>query len=131
MTDDEFPWQIDDSVGGANALVVEDDPALAQVCVQELERLHVHAMVVGTKTEAMAILARRADPLAFAFVDPSIRDASDVDVAAEARRLRPTLPLVVASSDVADLLSVDGVVLCKPFTAEQFQAALDAALVGD
>jgi hypothetical protein len=40
------------------------------------------------------------------------------------------VPLVVATNDILDLLTADGVVLCKPFTAAQFQAALDDALVG-
>jgi hypothetical protein len=41
------------------------------------------------------------------------------------------MPLVVATNDIEDLLTAEGVVLCKPFTAAQFQDALDAALVGE
>lgn len=113
------------------ALVVEKDPDLARVCVRALERLHVRAKVVWTREEAIDVLARRDEPLAFAFVDPELVDGADAGIAAEAQRLRPTLPLVVATSDIEDLLTAEGVVLCKPFTAEQFQAALDAALVGE
>jgi len=113
------------------ALVVEHDPDLARLCVRALERLHVRAKVVWTRDEAMAVLARRAEPLAFAFVDPELRDGAGADIAAEAQRLRPTMPLVVATNDIEDLLTAEGVVLCKPFTAAQFQDALDAALVGE
>lgn len=113
------------------ALVVEHDPELARLCVRALERLHVRAKVVWTRDEAMDVLERHEEPLAFAFVDPELRDGGAADIAAAAHRLRPTMPLVVATSDIEDLLTAEGVVLCKPFTAEQFQDALDAALVGD
>lgn len=113
------------------ALVVEHDPELARVCVRALERLHVRAKVVWTRDEAMDVLERHEEPLAFAFVDPELRDGAAADIADAAHRLRPTMPLVVATSDIEDLLTAEGVVLCKPFTAEQFQDALDAALVGE
>src|SRR5262245_16125767 len=124
LPDDEAPATT------GTALVVEDDPELARLCVRALERLHVRAKVVWTRDEAMAVLARR-EPLAFAFVDPELRDGPMKDIAAEAQRLRPTMPLVVATSDIEDLLTAEGVVLCKPFTSEEFQSALDAALVGE
>lgn len=113
------------------ALVVEHDPELARLCVRALERLHVRAKVVWTRDEAMDVLERHEEPLAFAFVDPELRDGAAADIADAAQRLRPTMPLVVATSDIEDLLTAEGVVLCKPFTAEQFQDALDAALVGE
>ena len=125
LTDDE---PLAEAIG--TALVFESDPDLARVCVLALERLHVRAKVVWTREDAMAVLARRGEPLSFAFVDPEACDGAGAGLAAEAQRLRPTMPLVVATSDLEDLLTADGVVLCKPFTAEQFQSALDDALVG-
>jgi ActR/RegA family two-component response regulator len=125
LVDDEAPATT------GTALVVEDDPDLARLCVRALERLHVRAKVVWTREEAMEVLAQRGEPLAFAFVDPELRDGPAAELAAEAQRLRPTMPLVVATSDIEDLLTADGVVLCKPFTSAEFQSALDAALVGE
>jgi ActR/RegA family two-component response regulator len=126
----EIPGDAEAEELTGTALVVEKDPELARVCVRALERLHVRAKVVWTRDEAMAVLARRAEPLSFAFVDPELGDGAGGGLAAEAHRLRPTMPLVVATNDIEDLLTADGVVLCKPFTAAQFQAALDDALVG-
>jgi DNA-binding response OmpR family regulator len=112
----------------ARALVVEDDPELAHRCAKTLDRLGIHADVVWTREQAIELLTRTSTPLAFAFVDRGLRDGSGADLAAEAHRLRPATPLVVASGSIADVLVEDDVVLCKPFTAEQFQAAFDAAL---
>ena len=129
LIDAETEFEVPEEATGT-ALVVEKDPDLARVCVRALERLHVRAKVVWTRDEAMAVLARRSEPLSFAFVDPELCDGADAGLAAEAQRLRPTMPLVVATNDIEDLLTADGVVLCKPFTAQQFEAALDDALVG-
>jgi DNA-binding response OmpR family regulator len=112
----------------ARALVVEDDPELAHRCAKALDRLGIHADVVWTREQAIELLTRTSTPLAFAFVDRGLRDGSGADLAAEAHRLRPATPLVVASGSMSDVLASDDVVLCKPFTAEQFQAAFDAAL---
>ena len=111
----------------ACALVVEDDPEVAHRCSKALDRLGIHAEVVWTREQAIEVLTRTSTPLAFAFVD-GLRDGSAADLAAEAHRIRPLTPLVVASGSLADVLTADGVVICKPFTAEQFRAAFDAAL---
>jgi DNA-binding response OmpR family regulator len=112
----------------STVLVVEDDPALARVCVSRLAQLHMRAKVVATPGEAMDCLADSHEDYAVAFVDSGVAHGA-ADLAAEAHRLRPTLPIVVASDALEDVLTSEGVVLCKPFTADQFQAALDAALV--
>jgi ActR/RegA family two-component response regulator len=112
----------------ASALVVEDDPELAHRCARTLDRLGIHAEVVWTREQAIDVLTRTTTPLAFAFVDRGLRDGSGADLAEEAHRLRPATPLVVATGSMCDVLASEDVVLCKPFTAEQFQAAFDAAL---
>jgi ActR/RegA family two-component response regulator len=112
----------------ASALVVEDDPEIAHRCAKTLDRLGIHAEVVWTREQAIELLTRTTTPLAFAFVDRGLRDGSGPALAAEAHRLRPATPLVVATGSMCDVLASDDVVLCKPFTAEQFQAAFDAAL---
>jgi ActR/RegA family two-component response regulator len=113
----------------ASALVVEDDPELAHRCAKTLDRLGIHAEIVWTREQAIDLLSRKDTPLAFAFVDRALRDGSGPALEAEAHRLRPATPLVVATGSIADVLVADDVVLCKPFTAEQFQAAFDAAVI--
>jgi CheY-like chemotaxis protein len=114
-----------------SALVVEDDPEVARLCVQRLARLEIQAKVVWCRDEALAILARQDLPLAFAFVDTALHDGSGPQIAARAAELRPAMPIVLSSGAIQDVLTADGVVLCKPFTPEQFEAAFDAALLDE
>jgi CheY-like chemotaxis protein len=112
----------------ARALVVEDDPESARICSHGLERLGLATEVVWTTEAAIEALgARRAD-LAFVFIDLSLHGGAGRRVADEARRLHPASTIVEASASIGDVLGADAVVLAKPFNAEQFQSAFDAAL---
>ena len=51
------------------ALVVEDDPDLSRVCSHALSRLGMRPQVVWTRDEALEILSKAGEPLAFAYVD--------------------------------------------------------------
>jgi DNA-binding response OmpR family regulator len=110
------------------ALVVEDDPKLARICSKVLGRLGVRAEVVWTREDALSVLSRAAEPLAFAFLD-SLRDDSCRGLADEARRLRPGMPVLGGTRAIDDVLVAEAVVICTPFTSEEFEAAFDAALL--
>ena len=111
------------------ALIVEDDPDTAHLCSAQLAELGVGARVVWVGDQALEALAAPGEPLTFIYVDLSLRDGSGARVAAEARRLHPGSTLVTASREISDVLLATGIVLCKPFTAEQFASAFDAALL--
>jgi DNA-binding response OmpR family regulator len=109
------------------ALVVEDEPRVADLCVRLLQRIGFEPRIVGTVREAMDVLGG-AEPLDFAYIDVGLPDGSGLDVAAEARRGRPTMPIVVATGFLRDLGATDGIELHKPFTLAQFQSAVTDAL---
>jgi len=112
----------------ARALVVEDDPDTARICSHRLAELGMDTKVVWTEADADGALAASGADLAFVFVDLALAGGAGHRVAEEARRLHPASTIVEASGSIADVLCADGVVLCKPFTAEQFESAFDAAL---
>jgi ActR/RegA family two-component response regulator len=113
------------------ALVVDDDPETARICARRLDRLGIDATVVWEQRDALDLLSHVELPLAFVYVNDGLRDGSGPDVAAEARRLRPGMPVVEASASICDVLTGDGIVLCTPFTADQFQTAFDAAILDE
>ena len=109
-----------------NALVVEDEQNVARICVRLLESMGMTSVVVATGQEAMAVISSNA-PLAFAYVDVGLPDGSGLNVAAQARQQRPTLPIVIATGLLEEIDSGTSVVLRKPFTLDQFRAAVRAA----
>jgi ActR/RegA family two-component response regulator len=113
------------------ALVVDDDPATAHLCARRLELLGMDAKVVWEERDALDVLSHVERPLAFVYVNVGLRDGSGHAVAVEARRLRPGMPVVEASASISDVLGGDGVVLCVPFTADQFQTAFDASILDE
>ncbi len=113
------------------ALVVLDRPQLAGICTRRLSRIGVRATVVGSGREAVALLADAVRPIAFACVDEDLRDGTGRAVLAALRRLRPSMPVLVVTTSIDEVLTSDGIALCAPFTEEQFDAAYDAALLDE
>lgn len=113
------------------ALVVDDDPQTAHLCARRLELLGMDAKVVWEESDALDLLSRVERPLAFVYVNDGLRGGSGHAVALEARRLRPGMPVLEASNSISDVLGGDGVVLCVPFTADQFQTAFDASVLDE
>jgi DNA-binding response OmpR family regulator len=109
------------------ALVVEDEPHVAHLCVRLLARAGFQARAVGTAREAMTLLDTAREPLDLAYVDVGLPDASGLDVASAARRLRPSLAIVVASGAIEAIATPEAPMLCKPFTLSAFQQAIDEA----
>lgn len=129
LLDEELvPRACANGVIASTALVVEDDPEVARICALRLTQLGLDPSVVWAGEAALAALRAEDAALEFVYVDLSLRDGSGARVAAEARRLHPGATIVTSSRSIADVLLADGVVLCNPFTAEQFEAAFDAAL---
>jgi CheY-like chemotaxis protein len=111
----------------ARALVVERDAELTPVCVQQLERIGLQAVVVWTREDALAAL-EDGKPLAFVYLRAEVLGLSTAEAVESLRRARPATPFVVGARGIEDVLLVDAVVAAAPFKAEEFQAAFDASL---
>ena len=109
-----------------SVLVVEDDPDTASRCVRSLRAIGMRPVVTPTCDEAIERLAQDGSPFAVIYAD--VRHA---DVAAAARRLRPSARRLFATDEIGDVLTGAGVVLCRPFTADEFRTAFDAALLDE
>ena len=118
-------------IDAPRVLVVEDDPDSARRAARALFAMHLQAVVVPSGAEALERLARDGRPFAAACVDSRLRDVPSAQVLAEAHRLRPGLRVLLTSDAVADVLTSDCVVLCRPFTADEFRRAFDAALLDE
>lgn len=113
----------------AAALVVEDRKDIARVASRLLEKRGWTVRVAASRDEALALLAGTSDTFCFAYVDIGLPDGDGLHVAAEARRLRPSMPIVLATGSIGDVPVADEVLLRKPFTLDQFNDAVDTALL--
>ncbi|MDY3553448.1 response regulator [Gemmata sp. JC717] len=120
---------------GERVLVVDDDPALADMTAQMLVHLGYASSTFTDPIEAGAAFA--ADPAAFAAVltDDRMPGRSGVELARGLVEYRPDLPVVltVAAPDRDALATFRravraGSVLPKPFTRDQLAEALDRAV---
>ena len=112
----------------ARALVVEDDPSIARICVRLLAHIGLDALVAATGQDALDCLADESKPFDFAYVDVGLPDMSGLDVVAQFRTLRPALPILISTGRVEDVPAMGCAVLRKPFTLEQFRSAVDQCM---
>ncbi len=111
---------------GQHILFLDDDEALVQLAVRTLQRLGYR--VSGFTDAPAALAAFRADPGAFDLVitDYSMPGMSGLDVAHGILKLKPELPVVLASGSISEELMTHartaGVahVVYKPNTVEEF-----------
>ncbi len=89
---------------GTRVLYIDDDPTMAVVAQQLLERAGLHARC--ETDAAVAIAHLRADPLAYDVVvtDYNMPELSGTDVARAAHALRPQLPVIVSSGYIDEAL---------------------------
>jgi CheY-like chemotaxis protein len=111
-----------------DALVVENTPDTAWLCAGILAKWGIRAQVASTGAKAIELLTAEGRPFSFACVDLALSDMSGLEVVAEARKLRRSLPIIVVTDYAGDVDFPGAAVLKKPFTHEQFQAALDACV---
>src|SRR5207245_5034454 len=89
-------------------LVVEDDADVLEITVETLHRLGYKVYSAGNAPDALTILQRDA-PIDILFTDVVMpRGMNGVELAREARRLRPTLRVLLASGYARDVLRSSG-----------------------
>jgi CheY-like chemotaxis protein len=123
------PAVADGATRGARVLLVEDDPVVANVAAAALEELGYRVGRAASADEALPILAgpARVDLLFSDVVMPG--RLSGVDLAREAQRLRPGLPVVLTTGYSEEVARGIGVrVLPKPYDIGALVEALETAL---
>ncbi|MEO8114437.1 MAG: response regulator, partial [Phenylobacterium sp.] len=117
--------------GGADLLVVDDDPGVRQLAQDTLEMLGYRVSTADGGPAALAMLEQvRPDLMLIDFAMPGMNGA---EVAALARRRWPELPIVFASGyadtgAVEAALGGQGVILAKPFDMDALARAIAAEL---
>jgi signal transduction histidine kinase/DNA-binding response OmpR family regulator len=106
-------------------LVVEDNPDLLDMAVELLNKMGHTVQGAATGEDALAqVAARDFDVL---LTDMALPGCSGIDVARQARLLRPSLQVIVASgygAPAAASLAFPFAVLPKPYTLDQLRAAV-------
>ncbi|MET0226949.1 MAG: PAS domain S-box protein [Dokdonella sp.] len=120
------------SSGGETVLVVEDEPDVRGIAVAFLRSLGYSSLVAATAEEALGLLREHAK-VEVLFSDIVLGSGmTGVDLAREARRLRPGLPILLASG--YEHATLDGTaqdtleLLRKPYSRGDFAAAIRRVL---
>jgi signal transduction histidine kinase len=106
-------------------LVVDDEPLVALLTASMLEDLGHHSQVVPSGSSALSIL--RADKDINAVItDYAMPDMTGAELAAQIRRLRPDLPIILATgyADFPNNTAQDLPRLSKPFGAHELASIL-------
>ncbi|GLR80889.1 PAS domain-containing protein (plasmid) [Azospirillum oryzae] len=113
---------------GGHVLVVEDDPIVALTVATALEDAGFTITRTATADEALPLLEAGGFDLLFSdVVMPGTM--SGVDLARTAQRLRPDLPVVLATGYSEDVARATGVmVLPKPYRIDRLVEVLDTLL---
>ncbi len=115
---------------GLTILLVEDNPhvlAFAEHLLTELE----HEVISASGGEDALGLLRKTSGVDLLLTDVVMPGMSGVELANEARKLRPSLPVVLASGYSEEILERSGAdfeILRKPFDGRSLNLALEAAL---
>jgi len=120
-----------------DALVVEDEVLVAKLVKEILEqsgrRVTMFHSLSAAKAQLDLIDLERFE---FALIDVTLSDGSGLEVATEARKRRPSLPIILMSGyDARNALSNQSLgntveFLSKPFSRGSLQTSIDRALAG-
>lgn len=111
-----------ESAAKLTIILVEDD-ALIRMNTSDILKEAGHIVVdAGSAEEAMAAL--ETVPFDVLVTDISLPGASGKVLAERARALQPSSRIIFATGDASAVSASDGVVLCKPYDAEQLNRAV-------
>ena len=113
-------------------LLVDDEPAIRQLAGRLLERAGFEVIRGETAAAAIALIEDPAVVVDVVLTDLVMPGMGGADLAAEVRRVRPTVPILFMSGFAeADVVtSLDAPVVPKPFTGEVLIGAVRRALRG-
>jgi PAS domain S-box-containing protein len=118
---------------GESILLVEDEPDVLQTAKRVLEG-HGYRVVARSKTsDAIEYLSSAAERVDLLVTDVVMPGPSGVQLARQARALRPGLPILFMSGYAPEIVAAQGVdeggsLISKPFTRDELLAAVRRAL---
>jgi signal transduction histidine kinase/CheY-like chemotaxis protein len=119
---------------GQRVLVVDDEPSVLAACQQLLTRLNYEAIACDSPERALDVLRQQPASIDLLLTDQAMPGMSGPALAEAARRIRPDLPILVATGfldeHVRQELETIGVdqILSKPYTLSDLSAALRAVI---
>ena len=120
-------------VGARHVLVVEDEGAVREMLVRQLQRSGWSVTACAGGHDALVELERRGRDFDVLLSDVRMPGMDGGELARRARALRPSLPIVLMSGDTGGLtddLQLPGrawLALPKPFDGDELARTLDAA----
>jgi DNA-binding response OmpR family regulator len=114
-----------------SVLLVEDEPLVAAVTADALGELGFAVVDVKTAQAALDALSAGDSKFDFAIIDLGLPDRPGEELIVELKRMRPNLPVVIASGYDMDKLpaALAGqsglVMLGKPYDSADLEAAID------
>jgi signal transduction histidine kinase/CheY-like chemotaxis protein len=115
-------------------LLVDDEPSVLAACQQLLDRLNYEVVACTHPAQALELLREQPSAVDVLLTDQAMPHMTGPALAEAARRLRPDLPVVLATGflDEAVRHAVEAIgidqVLCKPYTVTDLSIALRTAL---
>ena len=111
-------------------LVVEDDAIVRMLIVDVLEELEFKVLEADGSEQALETLRDTAQHIDLMMTDVGLPIMDGRELATEARKLRPTLPILFASG-YAESIEVpkDMHVIGKPFSIDQLRDKVSAVLL--
>jgi PAS domain S-box-containing protein len=119
---------------GERVLVVDDEPAVREVCRRLLSGWGFDALVAASADDALGVLAETRPPPVAMLTDLTMPRMSGIELAIASRRYVPDLPVVVMSGqigrEVEARLAEAGIegVIAKPFSPTQLGQVLARVL---
>jgi signal transduction histidine kinase/CheY-like chemotaxis protein len=117
------------ATGGESVLVVEDDEGVLAMAIESLEDLGYRVLVAHNGREALEII-KGSDKIDILFSDIVMPGINGAELAAEARRLRPSIKVLLTSGYTGAVLAgehglpADMPVLGKPYRRDELAAQL-------
>ena len=110
-------------------LMVDDDVLIAMSSVDMLEDLGHEVVEANSGEQALTILAS-GQPFDLIITDYSMPRMTGAELAREARRLRPDIPILIATgyAELPAGTELNLPRLSKPYSQEQLSAEIDRAL---
>ncbi len=117
------------SANAPTILVVEDDDIVRMLIVDVLEELEFKVLEAGDGEDALEILKDSTKLIDLMMTDMGLPGMDGKELASEARKLRPSLPILFASGYAESLDIPQGMqVIGKPFSIDQLRDKVKSVL---